>query len=104
MNIDIFNERYINNTLTFEDLMWYLSLLKEECSTFDFIGNSFTKDNIRLFFMKEDSMTSCHIETLDKVIRFEFFRQRNGRDEYFNPIRIRKGSKGYKKFLKYEIL
>ena len=112
--LEAFNDKYILGTLDFNDMVWFLDYLFEnyDPSHFHTLGAmNPTKLYDFLYFSErkngEIEQMTCHIETLDKDIRFKFDRfyfvgeSKPRRADDFNPIRIRKNSKGYKNFMKW---
>lgn len=112
--LEAFNDKYTQGTLAFEDMVWFINYLHEKYdpSSLLQLGYSY-KDEISVilyFFDKngeETEQMTCEIETMEKVIRFKFDRynyigeEKPHRHDDFNPIRIRKHSKGYKNFMKW---
>jgi hypothetical protein len=112
--LEDFNDKYTLGTLDFNDMVWYLDYTndKYDPSSLLQLGYSY-KDEISVilyFFDKngeETEQMTCEIETMEKVIRFKFDRynyigeEKPHRHDDFNPIRIRKRSKGYKNFMKW---
>jgi hypothetical protein len=95
-------------------MVWYLDYIndKYDPSRFLHLGYSYKDEiSIILYFFdqkgEETEQMSCEIETMEKVIRFKFDRynyidgEKPRNHEDFNPIRIRKHSKGYKNFMKW---
>ena len=113
-SLELFNDKYQQETLAFEDMVWYLDYINEKYdpSSLLQLGYSY-KDEISVilyFFDKnceETEQMTCEIETMEKDIRFKFDRynyigdEKPHRHDDFNPIRIRKRSKGYKNFMKW---
>lgn len=113
-SLELFNDKYMLGTLTFEDMKWFINYLHEKYdpSRLLHLGYSYKDEiSIILYFFdqqgEETEQMSCEIETMEKVIRFKFDRynyiddEKPRNHEDFNPIRIRKHSKGYKSFMKW---
>lgn len=112
--LERFNDKYTLGTLDFNDMVWYLNYLFEnyDPSRFHSLGGLNPVEPCDYLYFSErkngeiEQMT-CHIETVDKVIRFKFNRynyvgeEKPYHSDDFNPIRIRKNSKGYKNFMKW---
>lgn len=114
MMLEQFNDRYVQGTLTFEDMVWYLDYLMENYDpnrfyTLGLLHRSVIGDYLYFSERKDGEIEqmTCHIEAIGKDIRFKFDRYRYVGEtkphhyDDFNPIRIKVRSKGYKKFVEW---